>query len=59
MEMPAIPSQPVPEAPGDRDDRGERVVDLVPQHADEPLPGQTLLLAKRAAQIGEHEQVVR
>ena len=47
------------EAAGDRLDRRERVVDLVAEHADEPLPRLPLFLAQRLAQVGEHEQLVR
>ena len=52
-------SSSAPQAPGDRLDRRERVVDLVAEHAHEPLPGLALLVAQRPAQVGEHEQLVR
>ena len=37
----------------------ERVVDLVAQHPHEPLPRRALLRAQRAAQVGQHQQLVR
>ena len=43
----------------DRLDRRQRVVDLVRQHADDALPRLLLFLAQRAAQVGEHEQLMR
>src|SRR5207248_8547367 len=43
----------------DRMDGCERIVDLVAENANEPLPRLTLLLAQRAAQIGEDQQLVR
>src|SRR6185436_10178944 len=49
----------VPQTPRDGDDGRERVVDLVAEHADEPLPRLPLLLAKRAAQVGQHEEPMR
>src|SRR5436305_1613271 len=47
------------EAPRDRLDRCERVVDLMTQHAHEPLPGLQLLFAERLAHVREDEQRVR
>ena len=47
------------EAAGDRLDRRERVVQLVADDANQPLPGFALLLAQRLADVGEHEQIVR
>ena len=47
------------EAAGDRLDRRERVVELVADHADQALPGLALLVAQRAAHVGEHEQLHR
>ena len=47
------------EAAGDRLDRRERVVDLVADDADQPLPRLTLLVAQRPADVGEHQQLVR
>src|SRR5262249_57191126 len=47
------------EAAGDRLYRGERVVQLVPDDADQPLPRLAFLLAKRLAHVGQHEQLVR
>ena len=47
------------QAPGDRLDRRERVVDLVAQHAHETLPGEQLLLAQRLAQVRHHDERVR
>ena len=39
-------------------DGRERVIQLVAEHANEALPGLALFVAKRAAQIGDHEQLV-
>ena len=47
------------QAPGDRLDRRERVVHLVPDDANQALPRLSLFLAQRLAQIGEHQQLVR
>ena len=47
------------QAAGDRLDRRERVVHLVADDADQPLPGLALLFAQRLAQVGEHQQLVR
>src|SRR5690606_2098678 len=47
------------EAGGDGLDRGERVVDLVSEDTDEPLPRLPLLLAERAADVGEDDERVR
>ena len=44
---------------GDRLDGRERVVDLVREHADDPLPRGLLLLAQRPAEVGQHDQLVR
>src|SRR2546427_5336007 len=38
--------------------RGERVVELVAEHADQTLPRLPLLLAQRAAHIGEDEELM-
>jgi hypothetical protein len=37
----------------------QRIVDLVTQHLDQPLPRLTLLLPQRPGEIGEHHEVVR
>src|SRR3954468_16933235 len=42
-------------APGDRLDGRQRVVHLVTDDADKPLPGLTLLFAQWLAEIGEHQ----
>ena len=47
------------EAAGDRLDRRERVVHLVADDADQPLPRLPFLFAQRLAQVREHEQLVR
>src|SRR5207237_9646272 len=47
------------QALGDRLDRGERVVQLVAEHADEALPRLPLLLAPRAAHVGDDEELMR
>ena len=47
------------EAAGDRLDRRERVVDLVADDADQPLPRLALFVAQRPADVGEHEQLMR
>ena len=47
------------EAAGDRLDRRQRIVDLVADDADQSLPGLALLVAQRAADVGEHEQLMR
>ena len=47
------------EAVGDGLDRRQRVVDLVADDADEPLPRLTFLVAQRAADVGHHEQLER
>jgi len=44
---------------GHRLDRRERPVDLVANDAHEALPGLPLFLAQRAAQVRDHEQLVR
>ena len=44
---------------GHRFDRRERAVELVADHAHEPLPRLPLLLAQRPAEIRDHEQLVR
>ena len=43
----------------DRLDRGEGVVDLMAQHADEPLPRHSLFLAKHLAQVGKRHELMR
>src|SRR6185437_15530495 len=40
-------------------DGGERVVDLVAEHANEALPGEALLVAQRLAQVGKHDELLR
>ncbi len=47
------------EAPGNRLDRRERVVDFVPDDPDEALPGLAFFVAKRPAHVGEHDELVR
>ncbi len=47
------------QASGDRLDRRERVVHLVPDDANQALPRLPFFLAQRLAQIGEHQQLVR
>ena len=47
------------QAAGDRLDRRQRVVHLVADDANQPLPGLALLFAQRLAQVGEHQQLVR
>ena len=47
------------QAAGDRLDRRERVVHLVPDDANQALPRLALFLAQRLAQVGEHQQLVR
>ena len=47
------------EAAGDRADRRERVVELVADHADQALPGLALLVAQRAAHVGQHDELHR
>ena len=47
------------QAAGDRLDRRQRVVDLVAEHAHQPLPRLALLLAQRLAEVGQHQQLVR
>src|SRR5205823_4032012 len=42
-----------------RFDRRERVVDLVANDANEPLPRLALLVAQRPADVGEDEELVR
>ena len=42
-----------------RFDRRERIIQLVAEDANQALPGLALFVAQRAAQIGEHEQLVR
>ena len=49
----------VDEAAGDRLDRRERVVHLVADDANQPLPRLALFFAQRLAEVGEHEQLVR
>src|SRR5262249_62249636 len=48
-----------PDAVRDRLDRRQRIVDLMREHTDDALPRLLLLFAQRAAQIGEHQQLVR
>ena len=47
------------EAAGDRLDRRERVVHLVPDDANQPLPGLAFFLAQRLTEVREHQQLVR
>src|SRR5581483_3664212 len=47
------------EAARDRFDRGEGVVQFVAEHADDALPRLQLLLAQRAAEVGDDDEVVR
>ena len=46
------------QAAGDGLDRRQRVVHLVADDADQPLPREPLFLAQRLAQIGEHQHFV-
>ena len=46
------------QAAGDRLDRRERVVDLVTDDADQPLPGLTLFVAERTADVGQHQELM-
>jgi len=39
-------------------DRRQRIVEFVPQHADQALPGLPLFLAQGAREIGDHQQIV-
>ncbi len=54
-----VARQQAREAPRDRFDRRQRVVHLVPDHADQPLPGLPLLLPQGPAHVGEHQELVR
>ena len=47
------------QASGDRLDRRQRVVELMPEHPDQALPGLALFLAQRTAHVGEDEQPAR
>jgi hypothetical protein len=47
------------EAARDRLDGRQRVVDLVSDHPNQPLPCLALFVAQRAADVGEHEELVR
>src|SRR6185436_16728476 len=47
------------EAAGDRLDRRQRVVDLVADDANQPLPCLPLFVAQRPADVGEDEQLMR
>src|SRR5436190_7614610 len=46
------------ETAGDRLDRRERVVELVPEHADEAVPGVALLLAQRDVDVAQDDESV-
>src|SRR5207245_1300880 len=54
-----VPAHQLREALRDRFDRGERVVELMAQHADQPLPRLPLLVTQRAAHVGENEELMR
>ncbi len=47
------------EGRGHRFDRSQRVVHLVTEHADDPLPRLALLLAQGARQVGDRQQGMR
>ena len=47
------------QAAGNRFDGSQRVVQLVPEHAHQPLPGLQLLLAQRQREIRQHQQLQR
>ena len=47
------------EAPGNRLDWRERIVDLVADDAYQALPGLPLLVAQRTADVGEDQELVR
>ena len=53
-----LAGQQAGERRGHRVDGGERVVELVAEHADQPLPGLALLLAQGLREIGDHQQPV-
>ena len=52
-----MPAQQRHQARGDGLDGSQRVVDLVGQHSDDPLPSLPLFLAERAREVGEHEEL--
>ena len=47
------------EAAGDRLDRRQRIVHLVADDADQPLPGLPFFFPQRLAEVGQHQQLVR
>ena len=47
------------QASGDRFDRRKRIVQLVPQHAHQPLPGLQFFFAQRPREVGDHQQLMR
>ncbi len=47
------------QAPGNRLDRRQRVVQLMAHHANQSLPGKSLFFPQGPAHIGEHHQRVR
>ena len=47
------------EAAGDRFDRAQRIAKLVADDANQPLPRVALLFTERAADVRQHQQVVR
>ena len=47
------------EASCDRLDGGQRIVEFVPKHSNQPLPSAALLLAERSADVRQDNQRVR
>ena len=47
------------EAAGDRLDRRERIVQLVAEHANQPMPRLALLLPQRHVDVAQHDERVR
>ena len=55
---PRLARQDALQTPRDRLDRRQRIVQFVPQHANQPLPGFQFFGAQRLRKIGHHYELM-